>query len=163
MKNRMKSEHIAGFTLIELLISIAIAVVLATLAAPSFTSFMASQKIKGLGNEITTDLSYAKMESVQKNAIVTVAFSSTGYTITSAGTTLKQVVISGNNTLSPASGSTYTNVNFDPVRATADVTGGSIDVSNISDSSLSLRVSINVMGRSQICSPSASVTGYISC
>lgn len=165
MKMRTRSGRLTGLTLIELLVGIAIAAVLATMAAPSFTNFIASQRIKGLANEITTDLSYAKMESAQRNAQVTMVFSATGYTIARDGTTIKQVIIDNNNTLTPDSGTTYTSISFDPVRSTATFTAGSgsIDISNISTSSLSLRISVNGMGRSQICSPSASITGYPSC
>lgn len=156
-----------GFTLIELMVAVAIATILATLAAPSFTSFIASQRIKGLSNEITTDLAYAKMEAVQRNAVVTVAFSATGYSITSGGGTIKNVVLSGNNTFAPTTGTTYVSLEFDPVRAMATFADaaetGSLNISNSNASSISLRILINRMGRSQICSPSGSISGYTSC
>lgn len=166
-----------GMTLIELLISISIIAIIVSLAAPSFSSLIVNQKIKGLGNEVTTDLYFSKMESAQSNQCITIEFSVTGYTIkklapyinpcsTSTATTittLKTVVIDGNNTIDPSSGSTYLAVMFDPVRTTATFTGVPINISNTSASSRLLQISVSTLGRPKICSPSGSITGFSPC
>lgn len=161
-----------GFTLIELLISIALIAIIASVAAPSFTTLIATQRIKGFANELITDLSFAKMESAQKNQCVAVNFSPTGYTITqlstctsTTGTTIKTVsnISDSNNTITPSSGSTYLRVMFEPVRTTANLTGTDIVISNTNAITRSLKIAVSTMGRTEICSPSASITGFKPC
>ena len=173
-----------GVTLIELMVSIAVIAIIASLAAPSFSSVFADRKIKGLGGEIMSDLYFAKMESAQSNSCIAVDFSATGYTIRKLApypapppctiaaattiTTIKTVTISGNNTITPTSGTTYLSAIFDPVRTTATVAmvglvGATVDISNSGASSKSLRISVSTLGRPQICSPNGTVSGFTAC
>jgi prepilin-type N-terminal cleavage/methylation domain-containing protein len=146
-----------GFTLVEMMVAIALAVVLLSLSVPSFTGMLARMRIEGASHNLATDLQLARTEAVQRRAAVTLATlgDGSGYTITSGSTTLKSVTF--------ASGVSFTGgvgISFDPLRALANaatLTGGSAGTAS------RLRVSTDVMGRVQLCSPDASFKGYAPC
>ena len=56
-----------GFTLIELMITLAVAVVLIMVAAPSFTSVTAANKLTTVANDVVGAISVARMEAVKSN------------------------------------------------------------------------------------------------
>lgn len=62
-----------GFTMTELLIVVAIVGILASLAAPSFSQFIKSQKIKSMGTDLNASLSLARSEAVKRNKNVTLS------------------------------------------------------------------------------------------
>lgn len=148
-----------GFTLVELMIVIVVLGIVAVLGVPSFAQVMANSAVKGAANEAYADLQYARSESVQRNAVVTVTFAASGYQITAAAdTTLKRVTLNGPS-LVVGSGTT---VVFSPTRATAAVTGAAPQFAH-SQTDATLRVNVNALGRVELCSPSASMTGYSAC
>jgi type IV fimbrial biogenesis protein FimT len=61
---------VAGFTLIELMVTIAIAAILATLAAPSFREYIVSQRIKNASFDLITALTLTRSEAITRNADV---------------------------------------------------------------------------------------------
>lgn len=63
---------VAGFTLIELLITIAVATILLTVAAPNFRDFLLNSRLTSQTNDFVLALAYAKSEAVKRNASVTV-------------------------------------------------------------------------------------------
>ena len=63
-----------GLTLVEVLVAIAILAVLASLAFPSFRSWMISQRVISTAGEIVSDLRLASSEAVTSNSTVVVAF-----------------------------------------------------------------------------------------
>ena len=65
----MKKHH--GFTLIELIAVAMIAVILAAVAVPNFTSFVQDTRISSMTNEMITDLYYARSEAIKRNRRVT--------------------------------------------------------------------------------------------
>ena len=81
-----------GFSLIELMIVLAIMAVLLTIAAPSFSRFIAGQRIKTASFELQTALMLARSEAIKRGpaATVTVAAKSSnwanGWTVTSGAT-----------------------------------------------------------------------------
>ncbi len=179
-----------GFTLIELLITVAIASILITLVAPSFTAYFAKKRVEGLISELVTDLYYSRSEAVQRNtsiqitlgancyvihdlkAIASTASSATSCvqaagtasTIGSGETELKTVKIAAG---SPASFSPGTGtILFDPVRGMATISSGTDTITATSSiGSWVLRANITQMGKIKTCSPSGlgNVTGYSTC
>ncbi|MEQ6918770.1 GspH/FimT family pseudopilin [Halomonas aquatica] len=63
MKNR-------GFTLIELLVTIAVIVIMVTIAIPNFSSFVASGRLAAEYNNVLTGLHYARSEAVKRRKVV---------------------------------------------------------------------------------------------
>jgi len=64
----------SGFTLIELLIVVAVVAVVLTLAAPSFSSLILMQRLKGINAQVVTDLQYARSEAVSRGVPVHAKF-----------------------------------------------------------------------------------------
>lgn len=59
-----------GFTLIELMVTIAIAAILITLAAPSFKGLIQSNAMSSTVNIFMTDLRYARSEAIRRGGTV---------------------------------------------------------------------------------------------
>jgi type IV fimbrial biogenesis protein FimT len=85
-----------GFTLIELMIVLTILAVLLTIAAPSFSRFIASQRIKTASFDLQSALMLARSEAIKRGpaATVTVAAKSSnwanGWTVAFGTTTLAE-------------------------------------------------------------------------
>jgi type IV fimbrial biogenesis protein FimT len=62
-----------GFTLVELMAVVAILSILMALAAPSFTAFSSSQRLRGASTDLVTTLIAARSEAIKRNAEVTVS------------------------------------------------------------------------------------------
>lgn len=78
---------VAGFTLIELMVTLAVAAILATLAAPSIRDFIVRSQMTNLGNEFTATILKARNEAVNRNTCVTVCMSSSAANASPACTT----------------------------------------------------------------------------
>lgn len=75
-----------GFTLIELLVTIAIVAILASIAIPSFQTFIQQTRITTQANELITPLNYARSESIKRGRAVTVCKSTNTTTCATLGT-----------------------------------------------------------------------------
>lgn len=64
-----------GFTLIELLITLMIASIIAIVAVPAFTAFLARQQLAGDINEMISILSFARSEAIKQRSDISVIFS----------------------------------------------------------------------------------------
>jgi type IV fimbrial biogenesis protein FimT len=62
-----------GFTLAEILMVLAIVGILTTLAAPSFSEFIKSQRIKSMATDLNSSLTLARSEAIKRNKNVTMA------------------------------------------------------------------------------------------
>jgi type IV fimbrial biogenesis protein FimT len=62
----------------ELLVTLAIIVILVTMAVPSFTSFIARGRLSGAAEGLAQDLQLAKSEALRSNAAVTISFAPVG-------------------------------------------------------------------------------------
>lgn len=63
---------VRGMTLVELLVTLAIAAILLSLAAPSMASFIQSTRLRGAANELASTLMYARSEAIKRGQSVTV-------------------------------------------------------------------------------------------
>ena len=68
----VKITGFSGFTLIELIITVVIAGILMSLAAPSFVSFVKNNRISSQANELMADLAFARSEAVKRGANITI-------------------------------------------------------------------------------------------
>ncbi|MCW5237606.1 GspH/FimT family pseudopilin [Verminephrobacter eiseniae] len=64
-----------GFTLIELMVTLALAVILGSLAAPSVRDSIIRSRLTNLGNEFTGSIFKARSEAVNRNTCVTLCMS----------------------------------------------------------------------------------------
>lgn len=67
--------RLRGFTLIELLVTLAVAIILATVAVPSFQSTISSNKLVADHNKILSGLNFARGEAVKRRMPVSVVVS----------------------------------------------------------------------------------------
>lgn len=79
-----------GFTLIELLVTIALGAIIMTLAVPSFSSYIRTQRVRAASEGLYSSLTLARAEAIKRNAEVTLAPKvegdwSQGWEITTAG------------------------------------------------------------------------------
>lgn len=68
--SRRKHPISNGFTLTELMITLAVAVILAGIAAPSFSKLIASQRSKAMATDLHTALLKARSEAIKRNTSV---------------------------------------------------------------------------------------------
>lgn len=71
-QSRLSYPSSSGFTLIELLVTISIAVILATVAIPSFQSFYRDNRLGSQSNDLIASLNLAKSEAIRRGVWVTV-------------------------------------------------------------------------------------------
>lgn len=74
-KMALSSQEEKGFTLIEMMVVVALVVILAALAMPSFTTMIANQRVSSAAQELQTLLQYARAEGVYKRTQSTVTAS----------------------------------------------------------------------------------------
>jgi type IV fimbrial biogenesis protein FimT len=70
---RPRPAGAGGFTLVELAVVIAMVAVIATLAAPSFRSFIGTMNAKSAAFDLINDLSIARSEAIKLNQTTTLA------------------------------------------------------------------------------------------
>ncbi|RRV28530.1 prepilin-type N-terminal cleavage/methylation domain-containing protein, partial [Stutzerimonas stutzeri] len=66
-----RSNSAAGFSLIELLIVLILLSIMASVAMPSFTNLIQSNRVQSASDELYGLMQYAKNEAVMRNRVVT--------------------------------------------------------------------------------------------
>lgn len=74
-----------GFTLIELLVTMAIAVVLLSVAVPGFQTLSRNNRMTSIANSLVSSIALARSEAINRNSPVELCRSSNGTTCTSTG------------------------------------------------------------------------------
>lgn len=80
----VKSTGYSGFTLIELIVTVVIAGILISIAAPSMANFVKNGRLTSQANTLMADLAFARSEAVKRGANVTVCRSSDSATCDTA-------------------------------------------------------------------------------
>jgi len=95
-----------GFTLIELLCAMSVLAILAVVAAPSFSSLIANQRVRGASLDLTSALLLARSEAVKRNATVTLAATgaawTAGWAVTAGPETVRSFGPYGGLTITPS-------------------------------------------------------------
>lgn len=172
----IKNKNLRGLTLVEVMVAIAILAILAMIAAPSFSEYLARKKIEAAASELFADFQYARSEAVSRNTMVRIHFTTEGYKIkvesgvvssnsctpTGSTATIKTIVLTKGE-LTEKDGNTLLEcIAFEPVRGSAPV-HGSVDVW-LAEINARIRLSVTRGGRAQICSPAGStIKRYNTC
>lgn len=75
-----------GFTVLELMMTVAVAAILATVAVPSFSSFISNNRLTAQANTFHSNILYARSEAVKRNVQVSMCGSSNSSAVTPCGT-----------------------------------------------------------------------------
>lgn len=146
-----------GLTLIELMVVVAVLAILAFVTVPSFQDLLARLRVEGIGNELATDLQYARSEALRRNTAVTLATAANGasYTIGFGANVLKTVALPAGSSLSAG-----TAVAFEPLRGLAQTATLTVATKG---TAATLSVNSDPMGRVTLCSTGAKFKGYPAC
>jgi len=83
-------QRAGGFTLIELMVTVLVLVILVTMAAPSMSQFIASQRARNAAADLASAVTLTRSEAVNRNATITMTASASSWTggwTVAAGTT----------------------------------------------------------------------------
>lgn len=159
----------------ELLVTLAIIVILVTMAVPSFTSFIARGRLSGAAEALAQDLKLAKTEALRRNAEVRFSFSpgSTWCYGSIASSTTCNCVMLNSCTLRQVDNSAYAGVTMAMASpAFADNTAiftarqglanaGKVEFTH--PNAGTLRVSLSAAGQVSICSTSGGLGHHPAC
>jgi len=169
-----------GITLIEACVTLAVATIVATGAAPSMQQLLEARRFDGTASQLASDLQFTRISAVARNQRVRFSLQTdaTGscYVIHTGsadacrcGESGPAVCTSGASEIKtirlPAADRVLVQANvasilFDPVHGTS-TPAGTLRV--IGNNGRELRHVVNVMGRVRTCSPQGNVAGYRAC
>jgi type IV fimbrial biogenesis protein FimT len=84
-----------GFTMIELMVTVAIAVILLTIAVPSFKESQLNSQLRASANNLIASANLARGEAIKRSAPVNLCVSSDGATCGTGGWEQGWIVLSG--------------------------------------------------------------------
>ena len=174
----MKSQQ--GITLIEACVTLAVATIVATGAAPNMKQLLDARRFDGAASQLASDLQFTRISAVARNQRVRFSLQTdaTGscYVIHTGSADACRCAESGPAVCSsgaseiktirlPASDRVFVQANvasilFDPMHGTS-TPAGTLRV--MSGNGRELRHIVNVMGRVRTCSPQGNVGGYRAC
>lgn len=93
-----------GFTLIEMMVAIAVAVILAMIAVPSFRDASLSSQLRSVANDFVASANFARSEAIKRGATVTLCVSADGVNCGTGGWEQGWIVSSGTSVLQHESG-----------------------------------------------------------
>ena len=74
----MPRQYQSGFTLVELMIAVAVMVILAMLAVPSFTTYMEKSRLRGAADDVVNLIAQARQAGVKYDRDVNLAVEGNG-------------------------------------------------------------------------------------
>lgn len=169
-----------GITLIETMVVTSVLAVVTGLAAPGFDSVMQRRHLEGVATQLETDIHYARMLAVARNAPLRMSFESNAagscYVIhtgsasqcscTAHGAAVCQGEAQAERSVRFDAGgvvrlkSNSRSVLFDPTRGTSTPTA---TVQLTARNGTAIHQVMNVMGRVRSCSPAPAIAGYRRC
>ena len=169
-----------GITLIEACVTLAVATIVATGAAPSMRQLLDARRFDGAASQLASDLQFTRISAVARNQRVRFSLQADAngscYVIHTGsadacrcGESGPAVCSSGASEIKtirlPASDRVFVQANvasilFDPMHGTSTPTG---TLRVIGGNGRELRHIVNVMGRVRSCSPQGNVGGYRAC
>jgi len=88
-----------GFTMIEMMVSIAVLVILAMIAVPSFREASLSSQLRSAANDFIASANFARSEAIKRGNAVTLCVSADGLSCGTGGWEQGWIVLSGTNVL----------------------------------------------------------------
>lgn len=148
-----------GFTIIELMTVMVVVAILAVLAIPAFGEQLARRRLEGVATDMTADLQYARTQAVSTRGDIRFrTTSTTTYVIDNAAGTVTYKTVTLPVGITVSNGITVT---YDALRGAA-ATAQTFALAG-AQTSATMQVDVNTMGRASLCSPSGSLKGYATC
>ncbi|MDD3762717.1 MAG: GspH/FimT family pseudopilin [Nevskiales bacterium] len=166
-----------GFTLLELIVTVVVASILLTVAVPSFTTLIRSNRAASEANALLTMLTLARSEAIKRNAAVVLCRSTSGTACASgsgdwnSGVMVyvdqdgdgaynnSDVIVQAAIPLSAVSSITFNAgswLNFNPNGSTNKF--GSFTITPANDTNYTRKVVLSPTGRPRICDPAKDAT-----
>lgn len=164
----MRTHRFRGFTLVEALLTVTIVGILGALALPSFNDMRDKYRLKAAAEALYGDLQYGRSMAIRSNSTLHVSLTSSCWGLntstacdcaTANSCQAKQVPVSSFPGVTMETSAATTS--FDGTRGLAG--GGAIAVTFTSTLGKQARVSLSALGRTVLCSPSASIPDYPTC